>query len=78
MPPLVLVLVLAFVFVAMWFAVSRTLGRTPYEATSFVAGLFFVGTLLAAIAWFSVIAGRGDDAQTGAGLINSMLGVSSR
>lgn len=61
MPPIILLLVVAGIFLVMWWAVSRTLGRTPYEAPSFVAGRFFVGMLLAGITWLSVVASRGVD-----------------
>ncbi|MEA2000472.1 MAG: DUF1648 domain-containing protein, partial [Actinomycetota bacterium] len=77
MPPLVLLAVLAGIFLAMWWAVVRTLSRTPDEAPSYVAGLFFVGELLAGITWFAVFSNRKADtweAADGIGLIE-ILGV---
>ncbi|MCP3997959.1 MAG: DUF1648 domain-containing protein [bacterium] len=57
-PPLLALVGIAGIFVAMIVAVRRVLARTPYEAPSFVAGLFGVGVLLAGISWLSVVANR--------------------
>jgi hypothetical protein len=61
MPPLVLLGVLIALYVAVLWAVITVLGRTPSEASSFVAGLFGIGGLLAAVSWFSILANRGED-----------------
>jgi hypothetical protein len=58
MPPMVLLLVLAGIYVAIHWAVTRVLARTPSEAPSFIAGLFFLGALLAGVSWLSVLANR--------------------
>lgn len=58
MPPIVLLLILAGLYVAIHWAVTRVLARTPGEAPSFVAGLFFLGALLAGVSWLSVLANR--------------------
>ena len=50
-PPLLTLVGIAGLYVAMVVAVRRALARTPYEAPSFVAGLFGVGALLAGVSW---------------------------
>jgi hypothetical protein len=80
MPPIVLLAVIAGIFLAMWWAVGRTLHRTPEEAPSFIAGLFFVGELLAGITWFSVISNRGLEtweAADGIGLLQILVVVTA-
>lgn len=58
MAPMLLLVVLAVLYVAIYWAVSRVLARTPYEAPSFIAGLFGLGALLAGVSWRSVVANR--------------------
>jgi hypothetical protein len=58
MPPMLLLIVLPAIYVAIHWAVTRVLARTPYEAPSFVAGLFALGALLAGVSWLSVLANR--------------------
>lgn len=57
-PPVLLVLGLAAVYVAVSISVHRVVAETPDETPSFVAGLFAVGGLLAAVSWMSVLANR--------------------
>ncbi len=58
MPPIVLLLLMAGLTAAVWWGVARAVGRTPYEAPSFVAGLFGIETLLVAVTWLSVLTNR--------------------
>ena len=72
LPPLGLLVLLAAMFVAIHWSVSRALTLTPYEAPSFVAGLFGLGALLAGISWLSVLANRGQatwETAEGMGLV---------
>jgi hypothetical protein len=58
MPPIALLLVVTVLYVAIYWSVTRVLARTPYEAPSFIAGLFFLGALLAGVVWMAVLANR--------------------
>lgn len=50
---------LIVLFVAVWFAVYRSVRRSPHEASSFVAGLFAIGGLLVGAAWLMIQANEG-------------------
>lgn len=70
--PLALLLLLSALFVAIHWGVTQALIRTPYEAPSFIAGLFGLGALLAGISWMSVLANRDQatwEAADGMGLL---------
>jgi uncharacterized membrane protein len=58
MSPMLFLLILPALYVAIHWAVTRSLVRTPYEAPSFIAGLFGLGGLLAGVSWVSVLANR--------------------
>ena len=58
MQPIFAVVLLGGIFVAMVFAVHRALRPAPEEAPSFLAGLFGVGGLLAAVSWLAFLANR--------------------
>ena len=78
MPPLVLLVVLIAIYVAMHWAVTRVLARAPVEAPSFVAGLFGMGGLLAALSWFSILANREEESwedTAGVGLLEILYAV---
>lgn len=78
MPPALLLLILAGLAVAIWWGVYRAVQRTPYEAPSFVAGLFAVETLLVAVTWMSVFANRGESSwemASGVGLMQILLAL---
>ncbi len=80
MPPLALLIVLGGIYLAMYFAVTRVVARTPDEGPSFIAGLFGVGALLAAVSWFSVLANRDEtswESASGFGLLQAffVLGI---
>ena len=63
-PPLLTLVGIAGLYVAMVVAVRGALARAPYEAPSFVAGLFGVGSLLAGVSWLIVVANYGVDSWT--------------
>lgn len=78
MPPVVLLLVMVALVAAVWWGVARAVGRTPYEAPSFVAGLFGIETLLVAVTWLAVLANRDQTTwQTadGVGLVQIAIAV---
>ncbi|MDJ0498181.1 MAG: DUF1648 domain-containing protein [Acidimicrobiia bacterium] len=78
MPPLVLLLLLAALYIAVYWAITRVLARTPYEGPSFIAGLFGIGGLLAAISWSSIQVNREEaswETATGFGLLEILLTV---
>lgn len=78
MSPIVLLVVLPGLYVAIHWAVTRVLARTPYEAPSFIAGLFFLGTLLAGVSWLTVLANRGSatwEAADEVGLLQILIAV---
>lgn len=57
-PGLILVLLAGF-FGVVWLGAVRTAGRLSGEAPSFLAVLYGIGGLLAAVGWLSVLANRG-------------------
>lgn len=59
LPPAALLLIMAGIAAAVWWGVVKAVRRTPYEAPSFVAGLYAIVTLLGVITWRSVSANRG-------------------
>jgi hypothetical protein len=67
MPPVVLLVLLVALYAAVIWAVTRAVARIPSEAPSFVAGLFGIGGLLAAVSWFSILANREEDTWESAG-----------
>lgn len=72
MPPILLLIVLPALYVAVHWAVTRVLVRTPYEAPSFIGGLFGLGGLLAGVSWTAVLANRGSatwETADGVGLL---------
>lgn len=77
MPPLGTLLVFGGVYVAVWWAVGRTLRTAPRDASSFVAGLFSFEALLVGFTWVMIDANLGRQAWHAAdGLdIRSFLGV---
>lgn len=78
MPPVVLLVLLVALYAAVLWAVTRVVARNPSEAPSFIAGLFGIGGLLAAVAWFSVMANREADtweSATGLGLVEILITV---
>jgi hypothetical protein len=65
-PPVLLVVGLAAAHVAVSLSVHRVVAVTPGEMPSFVAGLFAVGGLLAAVSWMSVLANKDAGSWQGA------------
>jgi len=58
LPPMVLLVGMAGVYVAIWWSVLQMVIRSPAETASFTAGLYAIGGLLAGIQWFVVLANR--------------------
>jgi hypothetical protein len=76
-PPVLLVAGLAVAYAAITLSVYRVVVATPGEMASFVAGLFGVGGLLAAVSWRSVLANRDAGSWQGADPVGwfEILGV---
>jgi hypothetical protein len=78
MPPLVFLLVLAGLYLAIYWAVNRAVARVPSEGPSFISGLFALGGLLAAISWLAVLANRNQptwEAADGIGVWQILLAI---
>jgi hypothetical protein len=58
LPPMVLLVGVAGIYVAVWWSVLQMVMRSPSETASFTAGLYAIGGLLAGIQWFAVLANR--------------------
>jgi len=58
LPPMVLLVGMAGVYIAVWWSVLQMVMRSPAETASFTAGLYGLGGLLAGIQWFAVLANR--------------------
>lgn len=78
MPPFALLLILVGIGAAVWVAVVRVIQRAPIEAPSFVAGLFAIQGLLAALAWMTMLANRDEstwESADGVGVVEVLLAV---
>jgi hypothetical protein len=58
MPPFLLAIVMVVIFGGVWVATARATAKHPAENGSFVAVLWFIGSLLAIVTWMAVLANR--------------------